>query len=53
MDTEGGGWTEYARHGPGYMYNHVGEVIFNTPQWKKELGFNEYYIVADKQTMWW
>ena len=51
MDTEGGGWTQYTTYGPGYE-NNVAEVIFDIPDWKKELGFNEWYIEAENTKLW-
>jgi len=51
MDTEGGGWTFWSAHGPDYK-NNIGETMFNIPDWKLDLGFNEWYVVAPKNVMW-
>ncbi len=51
MDTEDGGWTRWTSYGPSYTSN-VAEVMFEIPDWKLDLGFDEWYIVADKNIMW-
>ncbi len=51
MDTEGGGWTEYTTYGPGFQKT-TGEVMFDIEDWKKEQGFDEWFVEADNTKLW-